>query len=368
MTSARIEKIKEVLLTKGYAALAINAGPTMTYLTGLHFHLMERPVVLIISPGNDPALVLPELEMAKLTGLSYPVTSYGYPENPEKWGKVFTSALAGQKLSGGKLAVEPNQLRLMEYQYLQTGCPAAQLVDGTSVTSALRSIKDENEIAAMKKAVEIAERALEKTLGVVAVGVSEADIAGELFLQLIRSGSETSLPFMPIVAAGPNSANPHAQPSSRKLQSGDLLVIDWGASYGGYASDLTRTFGIERVGETEREIHRLVHEANRAGRQAGRPGVPCGDVDDAARACIAKGGYGEYFTHRTGHGLGRECHEEPYIRSDSKQLLRKGNTYTIEPGIYLPGRNGVRIEDDVLITETGAVSLSTMNRSLKILG
>ena len=184
----------------------------------------------------------------------------------------------------------------------------------------------------------------------------------------MHDGSETSLPFSPIVAAGPNAANPHSTPTTRKLQSGDLLIIDWGARYNGYASDLTRTFGIGELGDTEKEIYNLVHMANRAGRQAGKPGVPCEQVDRSTRQVIEEGGYGTYFTHRTGHGIGLECHEDPYIREGNSQKLEVGMAYTVEPGIYLPGKNGVRIEDDVVVTEQGARSLSTMTRELRILG
>jgi len=368
LTIARIAKVQQELVAHGYGALAVNAGPTLTYLTGLHFHLMERPVVLFITPDHDPVLVLPELETAKLDALGFPVNSFGYGENPDGWGKIFGDAAASMHLSGTRIAVEPTQMRILEFQFLQGGCPQAEIVNGASLVAELRARKDAVEIGHMRRAAAIAEEALVATLGMIKVGVTELDIAGELFLQLIRHGSETSLPFSPIVAAGPNSANPHAQPSDRRLAVGDLLVIDWGASFNGYASDLTRTFGIGEVGEEERKIHQLVHDANRAGRNAAGPNIACGEVDEAARSCIEAGGYGQYFTHRTGHGLGLECHEEPYIRGDNRQLLRPGMTFTVEPGIYLPGQGGVRIEDDVVITEGGAESLSSLGRGLQLLG
>jgi Xaa-Pro dipeptidase len=143
-----------------------------------------------------------------------------------------------------------------------------------------------------------------------------------------------------------------------------LLVIDWGASYRGYVSDLTRTFA---VGEIDREcagIHEIVQKANSAGRAAGRIGVACGEVDRAAREVIEEAGYGQFFTHRTGHGLGRQCHEDPYMRAGNLELLEEGMTYTVEPGIYLPGKNGVRIEDDMVITDQGAISLSSLPRRI----
>jgi Xaa-Pro dipeptidase len=198
--------------------------------------------------------------------------------------------------------------------------------------------------------------------------MTENEIAGELVVQLLRHGSQSEMPFAPIVSGGPNGANPHAAPSDRKIQPGDLLVVDWGAAVDGYISDLTRTFAVGDVDEECRKIHQLVMDANAAGRVAGKPGLPCANVDIAARTLIEKAGYGQYFTHRTGHGIGMEGHEEPYMRGDNMQLLEPGMAYTVEPGIYLPDRNGVRIEDNIIITENGAECLSDMPRELRVVG
>jgi Xaa-Pro dipeptidase len=176
------------------------------------------------------------------------------------------------------------------------------------------------------------------------------------------------MPFSPIVSGGPNSANPHASPTERKLQAGDLLVIDWGAAHDGYISDLTRTFAVGEVDDEYQKIHKIVQESNAAGRAAAKPGAHCAEVDIAARDVIEKSGYGKYFTHRTGHGIGMEGHEEPYMRGDNMQILEPGMAFTVEPGIYLPGRNGVRIEDNVVITESGADVLSDMPREIRVVG
>ncbi|CAG0907989.1 unnamed protein product, partial [Cyprideis torosa] len=194
--------------------------------------------------------------------------------------------------------------------------------------------------------------------------MGEDELATELVLQLLRHGSEVELPFQPIVAAGPNGANPHATPSSRPLSPGDLLIIDWGASYGGYCSDLTRTFAVGDVGKEEARIHQVVLHANREGRKAGREGLKCGAVDEVVRRIIEEAGYGPFFTHRTGHGIGRQCHEEPYLRKGNEALLQCGMVYTVEPGVYLPSRNGVRIEDMVVVEERGPVTISSLPRDL----
>jgi Xaa-Pro dipeptidase len=151
------------------------------------------------------------------------------------------------------------------------------------------------------------------------------------------------------------------------LQSGDLLLFDWGARYEGYCSDITRTFGLGDVSERQREIYRTVEKANRAASEAARPGVTCGSIDKAARDVIQEAGYGKYFTHRVGHGLGLEAHEDPYMFAESQQILEPGMCFTDEPGIYVPGRGGIRIEDDIVITEDGCKNITDYPRELRIL-
>ena len=368
MTHSRFDKLNASLRNSDLDAVILNSGPTLTHLTGLHFHLMERPVVLLFATDRIPAIVLPELELQKVASLPYDLLVFAYPENPSEWGDVFRKATQALNLDGKRIGVEPRQLRLMEFHYVQGGAPEADYPDGSDVLSGLRLRKDKSEVEAMRRAVKIAQDALEATIPTMKIGMTEKAIAAELVIQLLRHGSDPDLPFAPIVSGGPNAANPHASPSDRKLQPGDLLVVDWGAGYEGYISDLTRTFAVEDVDEECRKIHKIVQEANAAGRAAGRPGVPCAAVDKAARDVIEQAGYGVYFTHRTGHGIGMEGHEEPYMRGDNMQLLEPGMAYTVEPGIYLPNRNGVRIEDNVVITETGADVLSDMTREIRIVG
>ncbi len=352
----------------GLSAVALNPSPSLTYLTGLRFHLSERPVVAIFTADAPPVIVLPALEMLKVIGLPYQVQTFPYPENPAEWEGVFRQAVQSLGLDGKRIGVEPRALRLLEFHHLQAGAPEAKFPDASALVSSLRIRKDAEEIAAMRRAVHVAQKALENTLVLIKIGMSEKELAAELTVQLLRSGSQPEMPFSPIVSSGPNSANPHAAPSERKLQPGDLLVIDWGATVDGYVSDLTRTFAVGEVEAEYHKIHQIVQAANAAGRAAASPGVPCGSVDKAARAVIEQAGYGLHFTHRTGHGIGIEGHEEPYMRGDNELLLEPGMAFTVEPGIYLPGRNGVRIEDNVVITEKGAACLSDMGRELRAVG
>ncbi len=364
MTSNRLEGLHTALAQAGLDAVVLNAGPTLIYLTGLRFHLSERPVVILVAPGKTPVMVLPELEMPKVDLVPYKVTAFPYGENPSDWGAVFRKAIMSLGLDGKKIGVEPRQLRLLEFQYMHDGAPEADFPDASPALSSLRLRKDGKEVDAIRRAVKVAQEALRATLPSVKIGVTEKEIAAELTVQLLKHGSEPELPFSPIVSSGPNSANPHASPSGRRLEPGDLLVVDWGATVDGYISDLTRTFAVGEVDSEFKKIAGIVLRANEAGRAAGRPGIPCANVDKAARNVIEQAGYGAYFTHRTGHGIGMEDHEQPYMRNDNMQMLYPGMAYTVEPGIYLPDRGGVRIEDNVVVTKDGVEVLSDMPREL----
>ncbi len=368
MYTQRLEKLTRALKTSGMDAVVLNPGPTLTYLTGLNFHLMERPVVMLFSATSEVTLVLPELEKLKAEALTYNASVVSYGENPADWNDVFRKTVSSAGLDGKQIGVEPRRLRLLEYNYIHAAAPKANFPDASDVLASLRICKDADEIAKMQKAVQIAQNALEAALPLVKIGMTEKELASELVVQLLKHGSESEMPFAPIVSSGPNSANPHASPTDRKLQPGDLLVVDWGAAWEGYISDLTRTFAIGEVDAEYQKIHQVVQQANAAGRTAGKPGVPCAAVDKAARGIIEQAGYGQYFTHRTGHGIGMEGHEEPYMRGDNQKLLEVGMAYTVEPGIYLPGRNGVRIEDNMVVTQNGSESLSDMPREIRVLG
>ena len=364
----RQERLSTSIQNASVDALALNPGPSLKYLTGLEFHLSERPVVGIFVPQSPLIVVLPELEIAKTTRLPYPVQVFPYGENPASWISAFKHAIRAALIGGNKkVGVEPRSLRILEYQFLRDSAPEAQFISAEAELAEMRMRKDENEVMAMRKAVEIAQDALRAALPLIKLTMTERELASELILQLFRTGTDPELPFFPIISSGPNSANPHASPTDRRLTPGDLLVIDWGASHRGYCSDITRTFAIGEPAPEETRIAEIVLQANTAAREVARPGVQASSVDFAARNVIDQAGFGKYFIHRTGHGLGMEGHEPPYIRSDNELILQPGMVFTIEPGIYLPERNGVRIEDNVVITDDGSVCLTDLPRDLQII-
>ncbi len=271
-------------------------------------------------------------------------------------------------LTTQKIALEPNRFRFLEIEFIQNAAPDLKLVSGASVFDSLRLQKDETEINKMQTAAKIAETALQNTLSLFKVGMTEMELASELTIQLLRAGSQSELPFGPIISGGPNSADPHATPSHRQINRGDLLLIDFGAASQGYASDITRTFAVGQVDPIFKTIAEIVRQANLAGQAASIAGARAGAVDLAARTVIESAGYGPQFFHRTGHGLGMEAHEGPYMFAENDLLLQPGMVHTVEPGIYLAGKGGVRIEDDIVVTKDGSFSLTSLPRELIVIG
>jgi Xaa-Pro dipeptidase len=358
-----IQRLQQLMRGTSFDLFVIIPSPSLRYLTGLDFHLMERPTILFVPASGEPAMVLPELERQRLAEAQPSLRSFSYGET-ESERRAALSAAAQLFPGSQRVGVEPLRMRFFEQELLQEVAAAWHFDQAEDVIGELRLRKSPEELEHMARAVQIAETALEKTLPAIKPGVTEQSLAAELVVQLLRAGSDPDLPFNPIVASGPNSALPHATPTGRRLEAGDLLIIDWGARSEGYISDLTRTFILGKPTEQQAAIHGLVLAANLAGQAAIKPGIRVEQVDQAARAVIDEGGYGAYFIHRTGHGIGLESHEPPNIRADDSFTLAAGMTFTVEPGIYLPGEGGVRIEDNVAVTETGVRTFSTLPRAL----
>jgi Xaa-Pro aminopeptidase len=225
--------------------------------------------------------------------------------------------------------------------------------------------KDPEEIATLRAAGQGVDRVLARAVKEIRfAGRSELQVARDFAILIVEEGHEVS--SFTIVGSGPNSASPHHEPGLRVMQPGDLVVCDFGGRLGGYYSDVTRTFSIGDPGSEEVEVHALVEEANRVSRSVVGPGVPCQEVDRWARSVIASAGHGRHFIHRTGHGIGLDVHEHPYMVEGNDLVLQPVMTFSVEPGIYIPGRFGVRIEDIVVCTDRGVDELNHADRSLSI--
>jgi Xaa-Pro dipeptidase len=360
MHAERLARLTEQCSAFGFDAVALMPGPNLFYLADLSFHLSERPVVAMFPADRPPAIVLPRLEASKVERSPIWLNVFSYSDE-EGYTRAFQRACASLELAECVVGVEELRMRLLEVRLLERYAPGCRLLPVEEVLAGLRMCKDEGELAQMRRAVEITEAALQATMAQVRVGMSEQQVAALLKGEILRVGGE-GMSFSPIVVAGPNAASPHSTPSERPIQPGETIVVDCGATVGGYAADITRTFAIGELEPEMAQVYEVVRAANAAGRRTVRPGIPAERVDQAARVVIEDAGYGEYFFHRTGHGLGLETHEPPYIVAGNQQLLEPGMTFTVEPGIYLPGRGGVRIEDDVVVTADGGDSLTTFPR------
>jgi Xaa-Pro dipeptidase len=368
----RLNRLRAALAQAKLDCVAVVAGPNLYYLTGLSYHLSERPTTGFFPASGDPVMVAGNLEASKTASAPYLVKGCYYTDadGPVAAYREAAGALRLGGRGGGvaRLGVETRRMRVMELRLIEDAFLNLRIDAAEDIFAALRMAKDELELSLMRRAVEIAEAAMRATLPTIRVGQTEREIGAELLVQTLRAGSDAELPFSPIVASGPNSALPHATLSDRAIQPGDLLTLDWGAAHGGYAADLTRTYAIGEVSDELKTIYGLVQAANAAAQAVTRPGVTAAEVDAAARRVISEGGYGEYFVHRLGHGLGLEGHEDPSMHGRNELSLTPGVTFTVEPGIYLPGKGGVRIEDNVVVTTHGCESLSTLPRDLQVIG
>jgi len=362
MYKQRLSRLMEQASVYKFDALALVPGPNLFYFTGLSFHLSERPIVLLFPVGRSPAIVAPLFETDKLKDAPFDIEAFTYTDE-EGYTQAFQDAYAALGLAERVVAAEALQMRMVELRLLERFALGCRIVPAEDALAELRMRKDAHELEQMRRAVAVTEAALEATMRRARVGMTEKELAGILMAEMLRAGAE-GYSFSPIVGSGPNAAVGHATPSDRAIQEGETIVIDCGNAVGGYVSDITRTFVLGELEPEMARIYETIRAANAAGREAARPGVTAESVDQAARAVVEEAGYGEYFHHRTGHGLGLEVHEPPYIIAGNDRVLEEGMTFTIEPGIYLPGRGGVRIEDDVVITADGSESLTTFPREL----
>ncbi len=363
MFEKRLAQLRKLMQEREIDAVALVPGANLFYLTGLQMHLSERITLAILTSPDESFLLLPGLEKPRAQAhLRSPMELFTWSDEagPSEAWRELAKRLS---LAGSRVAVEALNMRVLELTELQAFGPRMELADASALLAELRMLKDESEIEVMRRAARVIETALDDVFKQVRPGVTEKELATEWQLSMSRCGADT-IPEEPIVASGPNSAAPHITASARRLQPGDLVIFDGWCQVDGYFTDITRTVSLGPIAPELREIYEVVQRANEAGRQAVRPGVCAQEVDAAARAVIAGAGYGQYFVHRTGHGLGLEVHEPPAIVEGNELVLKPGMTFTIEPGIYLPGQGGVRIEDDVAVTQDRGETFTNYSRSL----
>ncbi|MCB1424950.1 MAG: aminopeptidase P family protein [Rhizobiaceae bacterium] len=358
--AGRLTALRKKMAETGADLVAIAPGSHMDWLVGFHPHPDERPCLLLVGRERE-AFLMPVLN-AEGTREETDIAFHNWADAD---GPDAALAAALEDVGGREARnVVLDETMRADFALLLLGAlPDAAHAFTDRTLGRLRMRKDEGEIEKLKMNAAIADRAMQKAFATIRPGMTEKELAQEIKEHF---GSEGAVPAFWIVGGGPNGAFPHHQTGERKLGEGDAIVIDIGARKAGFPSDITRMAAIGQPPEGYGQFHTIVENAVQAAMKAARPGVRAKEVDAAARKVIADAGYGDYFVHRTGHGMGIDGHEPPYITATSDTVLEEGMVFSIEPGIYLPGRFGIRLEEIVVLREDGPEVLSSLPRDLHI--
>jgi Xaa-Pro aminopeptidase len=356
LTPERCERVRKKLRAENLDALLVSNFSNVTYLTGFSgdssYLVVGREKTVLVSDGRFTEQIREECP-----GLEAHIRRTTGVKMPAAVAKVCRS------LKIGRLGIEAGAMTVAEANEMRAALAKIEFVETTGIVESLRATKDANELKLIREAIGMAESAFTAFRATVRAGESEKQVADRLEMLVRQAGAEQGS-FDAIVAVGPHGAQGHAKPDARPLVEGQPIVVDWGAAGRFYKSDLTRVIAIRTIPAKLEAVYKVVLKAQERAIQKIRPGVKGQEVDAEARATIEKSGFGRFFTHGTGHGIGLQVHEAPALRPNSDAILQPGMVVTVEPGIYIRGWGGVRIEDDVLVTRTGHEVLSTLPKDL----
>jgi Xaa-Pro aminopeptidase len=345
----------------GLTGLLVTPGPDLLYFTGYQpVAITERITMLALHVTRDPAMIVPVLERpdAEAAPGAATLALSDWPDGSDPY-----AATAALLEPDGRYAISDSAWS-MHLLGLQQALPDSTYVSMTTALPMLRAVKDTDELDRLAAAGAAADATFEQILDVGFAGRRERDVGADL-AKFLRDHGHSEVDFT-VVGSGPNGANPHHEMSGRTIEDGDMVVLDFGGLYDGYGSDTTRTVHVGEATNEEREVFEIVRRAQQEAFDAVRPGIACQEIDRVARQVITDAGYGEFFIHRTGHGIGLTTHEPPYMVEGETHVLEPGMCFSIEPGIYLPSRFGVRIEDIVTVTEAAGRRLNNSSRHLHI--
>lgn len=357
---ARLARARLLMGSAGIDLLLLSVGADLPYFTGYEAMPLERLTMAVIPAQGDAVLVVPELEAPRVVPRPGAVTVVPWSETADPVAIVASRAGDARHAAVGDETWSVFLLRLQE------ALPACRFSPASRLTRELRMRKDDAEIAALAAAGAAADRVAARLAGIRFSGRTERELSRIVAEMTLEEGHDTAA--FAIVASGPNGASPHHEAGARTIGAGDAVVVDFGGRKDGYCSDTTRNFHVGEPSPRYREAFAVLREAQDAAVAAVAPGVAAAAVDAAARSVIAAAGYGEYFIHRTGHGIGLEVHEHPYIVSGNDLPLEPGMAFSVEPGIYIPGEFGMRIEDIVVVTDDGARRCNESPRDLVVVG
>ncbi|WXB87739.1 Xaa-Pro peptidase family protein [Metabacillus sp. FJAT-53654] len=361
----RLTKLTNWLQESKIDMCFIQSKENVFYLTNFYTDPHERLMGLFLFKNTEPFFVCPQMEarQAKEAGWNYEIVGYGDHENP--W-ELIHQFLIKQKLTIQTLAIEKEVTSYSRVESLLQIVKPSQVVPVENILNEFRVIKDEKEVSILKQAAELADYGVQVGINALKDGVTEMEVLATIEYELKKKGIR-EMSFSTMVLFGEKSGQPHGNPGGKKLSEGDFVLFDLGVILDGYCSDITRTFVYKTYNEQQKRIYDTVLKAQLAALQSSKPGIRIGDLDSTARAIITDSGYGDYFPHRLGHGLGINVHEYPSMSHTNDELLKEGMVYTIEPGIYIPNIGGVRIEDDVLITNNGFETLTKFPKEFTII-
>jgi Xaa-Pro dipeptidase len=361
----RIAKLQAWMKENGIEVSFITSSENVFYLSGFFSNPHERLLGLAVFQEEETFLVCPGMEVndVKRSGWVHEIIGYSDTENP--WDSVHTS-IHKRVNRIQKVAIEKEHMNVERYEQLSMLFPNAAFVSAEEKLRKLRMIKDAKELKIIEEACALADYAIEVGCSEIKEGRTELDVLNAVEYALKKKGV-TEMSFSTMVLTGANAASPHGNPGGTKIQKGDLVLFDLGVVVDRYCSDITRTVAYGDINDKQKEIYDTVLRGQLAALEASKPGASAAEVDLTARRIIAEAGYGEYFPHRLGHGLGISVHEYPSMTETNQLIIEEGMVYTIEPGIYVPDVAGVRIEDDVYITADGAKVLTKFPKELQII-
>ncbi|SFK40617.1 Xaa-Pro dipeptidase [Halobacillus dabanensis] len=362
----RLKQFSKYLKEQSIDAAFINSTENFFYLTGFHTDPHERLLGLLVFPEADPIAVLPGMEKGQIRAAGWKDEVIGYADHENPWSMMAEKMNEKGITSVHSVGIEKQVLSYGRSESFFSLFHDVKVEDIEPELNEMRVVKDEHEISVMKEAAELADFGVSVGVEALEEGVTEMEVLAKIEYELKKKGV-AEMSFSTMVLFGEKSGQPHGNPGDRRLRAGDFVLFDLGVVWKGYTSDITRTFAYRSVSEEQRSIYEKVQEAIEASLAISKPGTRIGDLDQTARDIITDAGYGDKFPHRIGHGLGINVHEFPSMSHLNNGVLKTGMTYTIEPGIYDPEIGGVRLEDDVLVTEDGYITLTKTPKELRII-
>ena len=355
----RMKTVQDVIRDSKADFALLTPSPSFQYLTGIHYEMRERLIALVITVDEPPQIVAPRFEISNLSRLTWVKRFHPWDETDDPYSLV--AKIAGPKKAGYSLLFDDSLPMGVYWSLERILGKVRKRASLTPELDSMRIIKGQEEIAAMKDASRIIDGSIAKAMSQAHIGMTELELSQLVINENVRS---KAVPTFTTVQFGESTALPHAESGPQTLRRGDMVLFDCGCSVTGYNTDITRMAVAGEPTSEQEAVYSVVLEAQQAALNRISPGLTCGDADGIARSVIEEHGYGQYFTHRLGHGVGLQVHEPPYLVKGNTLQLKPGMTHSVEPGIYLEGRFGIRIEDLVCVTETGRDVLTESSREL----